>query len=149
VICNASGNQSSPAIVSDLEGGAIITWHDLRNGTDNDIYVQQINASGIVQWAVNGIPICNLSGHQLYPQSVSDGAGSNIITWEDERSGTNNSDIYAQRINNSGVVQWTTNGVLLCNATVHHLYPKSFFDGAGCPILTWEDYRIGPNNCDI
>lgn len=149
VICNAPGNQSNPAIVSDFAGGAIITWQDLRNGTDNDIYAQQINASGIVQWAANGISICNLPGHQLEPQSVSDGLGGSIITWEDERNGNNNSDIYAQRIDTSGVVQWTTNGVLLCNATDNQFIPKISIDGAGGAIITWTDLRNGSQNWDI
>jgi len=36
---------------------------------------------------------------------VSDGAGGAIVTWQDYRSGAAY-DIYAQRINGSGVVQW-------------------------------------------
>ncbi|HTP79121.1 MAG TPA: hypothetical protein VMM57_01815, partial [Bacteroidota bacterium] len=54
-ICTATNNQDSPTIVSDGSGGAIITWEDHRNGTDNDIYAQRINAAGTPQWTSNGV----------------------------------------------------------------------------------------------
>lgn len=43
-ICVVAGNgpyPPRPTIISDSEGGAIITWHDLRNGLDYDIYAQK------------------------------------------------------------------------------------------------------------
>jgi hypothetical protein len=46
---------------------------------------------------------------------VSDNAGGAIIAWRDTRSV--NWDVYAQRVNASGVAQWTANGVPLCAAT--------------------------------
>ncbi|MBM3235938.1 hypothetical protein FJZ31_06520 [Candidatus Poribacteria bacterium] len=60
VICNASGNQESPQIVSDDSGGAIITWQDYRNG-NWDIYAQRVNSSGATQWNSNGVSICAYS----------------------------------------------------------------------------------------
>ena len=41
-ISTADGDQVNQAIASDGEGGVIITWHDGRNGTDNDIYAQRV-----------------------------------------------------------------------------------------------------------
>jgi hypothetical protein len=98
-----------PQIASDGNGGAMITWQDTRSG-NFDIYAQSVNAAGVVQWAANGIVICSDTGLQEYPQAVSDGNGGVIITWQDNRSG--NYDIYAQRINSAGAVQWAVNGIL-------------------------------------
>ena len=55
-------------------------------------------------------PISTAAWYQESPQSVSDGAGGAIITWQDSRSGQFK-DIYAQRINSAGVWQWTAQGV--------------------------------------
>src|SRR5205814_6630022 len=46
VLCAAGGNQSSPAIVSDGTGGAIVAWDDRRSVTNPDIYAQHVSATG-------------------------------------------------------------------------------------------------------
>ena len=43
------------------------------------------------------------------PEIVSDGLGGVIAAWQDSRGGS--LDIYARRINGSGVPQWAANGV--------------------------------------
>ncbi|MCX7715874.1 MAG: T9SS type A sorting domain-containing protein, partial [Endomicrobia bacterium] len=94
----ATNNQRSPQIISDGLGGAIITWQDARNGVDYDIYAQRIDKDGNVKWTINGVAIYTATDNQMSPQIVSDGLGSAIITWEDDRN--SNWDIYAQRISN-------------------------------------------------
>ena len=142
-ICTGSNGQTSPTIVSDGSGGAIITWEDSRSST-NDIYAQKVNSSGVVQWTTNGVAICAATDNQYSPTIVSDGSGGAIITWQDYRSGTNY-DIYAQKINSSGAVQWTTNGVAICTATGTQYSPSIVSDGSGGAIILWNDYRSGTN----
>ena len=142
-ICVASGNQSNQTIVSDGSGGAVITWADARTGTA-DIYAQRINSSGTVQWSVDGVVICTATGGQYTPKIVSDGSGGAIITWADNRSGTN--DIYAQRINSSGAVQWAVDGVAICTATGVQFSQAIASDGSGGAIITWQDARTGSSN---
>jgi hypothetical protein len=139
-LCTATGNQNSPTIVSDGSGGAIVTWDDYRSGL-SDIYVQRVNASGAVQWTANGVALCTATGFQEFPTIVSDGSGGAIVTWQDARSG--NRDIYTQRVNASGAVQWTANGGALCTATGDQYIPTIVSDGSGGAIVTWQDYRSG------
>jgi len=114
-VCTATGGQYKPQPASNGAGGAIISWEDFRSG-ENDIYAQRMVASGTVQWNADGVAICTATGSQEQPQLVSDEAGGAIITWEDFRSGWPNCDIYAQRGDSLGTVQWTTNGVPICMA---------------------------------
>lgn len=103
-ICTAAIGQGLPQIMSDGSGGAIITWEDKRNGvTDYDIYAQRVNSTGSTLWVTNGVAICTAANYQFYPTMVSDGSGGAIITWEDERNGTD-FDIYAQQVNGIGSV---------------------------------------------
>ncbi|MFZ5948692.1 MAG: T9SS type A sorting domain-containing protein [Stygiobacter sp.] len=139
VICTAKDHQWSPTIISGGSGGAIITWYDNRNG-NYDIYAQKINSSGEVQWTTNGISICTAPGVQWYPTIVSDGSGGAIITWEDNRSFNN--DIYAQKINSNGMIQWTTNGVAICTSAGGQQEQTIVSDGSGGAIITWRDTRI-------
>jgi hypothetical protein len=135
--------QSGPAMMSDGSGGAIIAWTDKRTDV-NDIYVQRISATGVVQWTADGVAICTATNVQSYPSLVPDGSGGAIITWPDLRAGGNNWDIYAQRIDGSGIVQWGTNGVPIVMAANYQLRPTSTSDGKGGAIITWADGRILP-----
>ena len=62
-ICTASEAQDRQQIISDNQGGAIITWEDDRNG-NSDIYTQAINGVGMVKWTANGVSICTASSDQ-------------------------------------------------------------------------------------
>ncbi len=130
---------TQPQITSDGSGGSIITWQDYRGGS-YDIYAQRVDASGVVQWMANGVAVCR-AGYEMNPQIVSDGSGGAIITWQDYRAGSY--DIYAQRVNASGVVQWMTDGIAVCTAGYDQTYPQIVSDGSGGAIVTWWDYRGG------
>lgn len=130
--------QGVPVIVSDGEGGAIIAWQDTRAGND-DIYAQRLNAEGEYVWTRHGIPVCSAIQGQQSAVIVSDGEGGAIIAWQDQRNG--NHDIYAQRINASGEMQWATDGVAITIASNNQSLPVAISDNAGGIIITWWDYR--------
>jgi uncharacterized protein (DUF2141 family) len=139
-ISTAASYQFTPTITSDGADGAIITWTDERNGGNNaDIYAQSIDAAGVVQWTVNGVAICTAADNQSEPAITGDGAGGAYITWQDQRLGFNNSDIYAQRIDAAGGVQWPANGVAISTAPNRQQAPTITSDGTGGALIAWED----------
>ena len=98
--------------------------------------------NALAQWSSDptvGVVVCAAPGHQQYPQIVSDSTGGAIIGWSDERNG--NSDIYAQRVDASGNVQWMTNGVPISNAATNEYGPFAVSDGSHGAILVWENVR--------
>lgn len=147
-ICTAAGGQSYPSIISNNNGGAIITWTDLRNSA-SDIYAQCVNSNGIAQWTSNGVNICAATNDQNSPSLVSDGNNGAIITWTDYRTTANSADVYAQRINSSGIVQWATNGVGISRTTGNQWFSNIISDGNGSAIITWVDLRLGSTSSDI
>lgn len=84
--------------------------------------------------------MCEAPGQQQFPRLVSDGSGGAIVVWEDGRTGSTR--IYAQRIDSAGVVQWATDGVVICTADGAER-PRLVSDGAGGAIITWWDMRAG------
>jgi NAD(P)-dependent dehydrogenase (short-subunit alcohol dehydrogenase family) len=74
---------------------------------------------------------------------TADGAGGAIVTWNDARVGISTSDIYAQRLNSFGAVQWALNGVALCTASNDQYTKAVVSDGAGGVIAAWWDLRSG------
>src|SRR5437867_1453396 len=144
-VCTAANEQSSPTIVVDGAGGAIVTWYDYRSGNP-DIYAQHVLASGAVDgaWPADGRALCTAAGDQAGPTIVSDGAGGVFVTWQDSRSGSSY-DIYAQHVLASGAVDgaWPVDGRALCTAASDQLGPTIVSDGAGGAIVTWYDGRSG------
>jgi hypothetical protein len=134
-------DQFRPKICSDGDGGAIITWEEDRTEQwDGDIFAQRVNSSGDVLWTENGTDICTIAKKfASSPQICSDGNGGAIIIWEDERGA--DVDIYAQRVNSSGEIQWSENGVAVCTETDEQANTQICSDGSGGAILTWEDDR--------
>ena len=145
----APNNKFHPKIISDGTGGAIVVWHDFRNGNSNaDIYIQRVTSAGVPQWTDGGIGLCTALDHQFYPALATDGAGGAIVTWTDHRSGMN-WDIYVQWLDASGTARWffdenDLDGVPLSKAlNPGQSRPKIIDDGAGGAIVTWHDVRNG------
>ena len=143
LVCNAASLQNIPQIISDGgAGSAIVVWEDWRNFSQPDIYAQHIS-NGFTDWTFNGVVICsepNLA-QQSNTKMVADGSGGAIMCWEDKRNFGSNTDIYAQRVNNSGIVQWTSNGIPICTATGIQFSEQMIADASGGAIITWEDRR--------
>lgn len=92
---------------------------------------------------MNGVAICTSVGKQVYPKIISDGSGGAIITWDFFDPPY---DIYAQRINSAGIVQWVANGVAICTAPGPQREPSLIQDEGGGAIITWNDNRSNFND---
>jgi len=142
LLCAAQGDQFDPFPVSDNQGGAIITWQDRRNGTDYDIYTQKIDQNGKIAWAENGIPVCAVPEDQDSHRCVADGDGGVVISWQDRRN-RKDYDLYTQRIDSLGRVQWGNNGTILCKADQDQRLPQMVNSGLNSILFTWQDKRNG------
>ncbi|MBU0502021.1 MAG: hypothetical protein KJ811_02095, partial [Candidatus Margulisbacteria bacterium] len=101
-ICSAPKNQERPVILG-VSGGAIIAWEDSRFN-NLDIFAQKITNDGNPGWEKDGRRICQASGQQEKPTLCPDGNEGVIIAWTDYRAPA--SDIYAQRVQDSGKILW-------------------------------------------
>ncbi len=137
VVCNAAGAQRFSAIASDGAGGCIIAWRDERGATA-EVFTQRVNSAGAVQWAANGVQITNVAGVQGSNIGICpDGTGGAIIAWSDTRAG--NTDVYAQRVNSSGAVQWAADGIAIASGAGNQSNPRLLWDGATGAFIAWHD----------
>jgi len=142
-VCTATGDQGANRYDKDIVysgyGKAVIVWKDNRNETSgSDIYAQRVNIHGEIFWMKDGIVVCNAPKNQLNPKVIKDGQGGVIIAWADLRNDTdttNNSAIYAQRVDSSGAILWTDNGVVVCTEEAG-LDIEMISDGQSGAILT-------------
>ena len=152
---NASLHGSKPNVqtqataLSDGKGGAFVVWQDPRlANTNNDIYGQYIDNSGKLLWDTAGLAICTAQNQQLTPQLIADGSGGIVVAWSDQRAKVADGNIYAQRINAAGAIQWAKDGVLVCDYTGNQAVPNIVKGGNGY-IIAWSDARKATNDRNI
>ena len=142
VVASAAVNdQFWPSVGPDNAGGVSVTWEDYSQDVNNsisDIYMQKFNSAGTAAFAANGIVVCNAANEQYTPRIVSDGSGGSIISYPDFRTGTG-IDIYTQRMNSSGVAQWTANGVVTANAANYQAGQNMVVSNSGVIIGFYDD----------
>lgn len=156
-LCTAGGDQGAvdlvlapdpPGWLGDPMGGVLVAWQDTRPGSNGiDLYCQRISQKGVVpvlSWPANGQALCTFVGDQTQVRVCSDDAAGLIAVWRDARSGA--VDIYAQRVNGSGVVQWTAQGILVCGHGSSQENPTIVKDGAGGCWAAWDDWVGGTND---
>ncbi|GAA4729507.1 T9SS type A sorting domain-containing protein [Flavisolibacter ginsenosidimutans] len=148
---SVAGTQNQQQVANDGTGGLYIVWQDQRAGASSaDVYAQHVNNSGgiVTGWGANGTVVANGSNIQNEPQLVSLGTSGFITTWEDARSAAGAYDIYAQRFDAAGAVQWTAGGVALCTATLIQTNPQIVASGSNY-IVAWSDGRAGATDRDV
>ena len=90
-------------------------------------------------WAVDGSPVCSEAHNQSPYSIVSDGAQGAIVVWSDNRN--TGLDIYAQRVNSSGDVLWSTNGVSVCSQAADQSDGFALAAPGNGAIVFWVDNR--------
>jgi hypothetical protein len=138
-LSTAASNQLEPMIVADGSGDAIIAWRSFTD--DMDIYAQRVDEKGRALWNDGGVPVSANGADQTLCGMISDGAGGAIVVWEYDRIGE--WDIYAQRIDASGKIQWAEGGVAVCAAANTQFDAIIASDGSGGAIVAWHDLRGG------
>ena len=133
--------------VPDGSGGIIFAWRKSITPNDSDIYVQRISGAGVAMWTAGGVAACTASGFQYSCTIASDNAGGAFVVWQDLRSG--GSEIYAQHVSSSGVVQWGSGGMAVRTAANDQASIVARADGAGGIIMSWTDFRNQPVEGDI
>ena len=135
--------------MSDGAGGMVVFFNDNRNGIANSSasYAQRILNNGTVSWTSNGVKIIADAGFfgAFSNDMTEDGSGSYICNWSDASYF-----LKAQKINNSGVLQWGTTGKDVCTNTNAFPYLGHIIkSNAGSAIINWIDSRNTSSTNDI
>lgn len=135
----------------DGDDGIYLVWREsIDLFSDYKIYAQRITLGGSKLWGNYGILLQNTSGKAVsHSISLSEDGGL-LVSWQLNIPTISSVDIYAQKISRSGIIQWTNNGVIICNATGRHLYGSNILsDQKGGAYITWSDNRTDFSNFDI
>lgn len=93
------------SITSDAAGNLLVAFTRVDATTwDSDIRMQKINRLGVMQWAGDGVAVCNRADANTFePMIVPADGNSAIVAWIDNRNrATTLDDIYAAKVNSDG-----------------------------------------------
>jgi hypothetical protein len=130
-----SGDVNNPVAVGDGIGGAYVAF----GGQGTAPRAQYINLGGVVQWGADGITMSTATTQARELAIGATGSSEIIVAWRQDNGNAGSSDIFGQKIDLPGVLQWGTGGQALETTTNNEMLPALITDGAGGLILAWVD----------
>ncbi|MFH0992048.1 MAG: FlgD immunoglobulin-like domain containing protein, partial [bacterium] len=127
-----TGGGGARRILYDGNGGAFLGY---------GLRVQHLDSTGKKTWVSSGVVFTTLPSTNSNMVSDLNGGIINICEATIKQTSGSNLDIYAQRIDRSGQVSWSVQGIALVDAPFLQRNPKSISDGSGGAIAVWDDLR--------
>lgn len=156
------GNELFPTIISDLSPGVvtppgfIVSYFDRTIGQPPILKVQHVDISGAGFWvsaSSGGVVVTSSTGQKGNYSITTDGVGAvqaakgAVLAWDEMHDSVTWEDLYVSRVNAAGVVQWGSNGIVICGLTSRQTHPCVANIGSDKVVVVWEDTRNG--NVDL
>jgi len=136
-LCNATGDQKAPAMVSDGSGGAIIAWRDTRSGSLGEYAARVLrNGNFAPGWPTNGLQVASaisVKDPLDMPALAPDANGGAVFAWR-----TSPGDISSRIVNYEGCVGAVTT---VCNDPLEQSDPTVSLAALGSAVIAWRDAR--------
>jgi hypothetical protein len=144
LVAHSEYSELWPVITKTSDNAFVIAYSELSGFGESIIKAQKITTSGQIYWQSEGVTICDINQSEYEYELVADNTGGAYILWVDGRN--NQSDIYAQRLNGSGVIQWAVNGINFGDSNGGDRLFSATMDGAGgCMLLHTSEYTSSNN----
>jgi len=154
-VTTQAGEQVIAKVAATSDGGCFVSFYNHAGG-NYDMYMQRLDADGVIQWEQDGLLISD------YPQDTwltdydmtVDMEDNAILTFNDIRAG-GDWDIYAYRISPDGDFLWGYDGLAISDNTSFEADPKVIVTSAGNVVITWleEDVvyvrKVDPDGNDL
>ena len=138
VLGNGLGSEDF-AVAADSSGGLIVIW-GVGSSDDRDLRGQRLDSQGLQLWTSGGVLITGADRDQYRPALVVGTAGDSYVIWQDMRRGYC-VDIFGQKVDAAGNVQWQTDGVWVAVFDNLQLEPKIALGGPEEFYASWIDHR--------
>ena len=142
-VAQSNGDDYIQEIIPTPDGHFLIFWiEEIWPASRLNFNKIDANGSTAINWPPSGYSLSNqsLKANNLSVKIISDSEGV-LAVWNQDG---NFSDIYAQKINWEGVVQWENFGVPVCTADNDQSAISFDIDSNGAhAFISWEDYRNG------
>jgi flagellar hook capping protein FlgD len=129
-----TGDINDPVAVGDGVGGAYVAF----GGQGNAPRAQYINFGGALQWGPDGVTLSTATT-QARELAITGSSGEVIVAWRQDNGTAGSSDIFGQKLDFFGTLQWNPGGQALETTTNNEMLPAMISDGAGGMILAYVD----------
>ncbi len=120
----------------DHENHAIITFQDIRNAGNNNIYAYRISPEGEFIWGEDGIELSNNERFEASPKVTVTNSNNSIIAWQ---SKYNTSKIVIQKISPDGTKLFGESGKDITSATGNLTWPQLLPSGEDDFIMKYYE----------
>ncbi|MGH7131557.1 MAG: GC-type dockerin domain-anchored protein [Phycisphaerales bacterium] len=137
-IGDGTGQQANSRLVAAADGSCYVSWFDSRS-TPFQPMLQRLSASGVEQWAHNGISFAantNTGLYEPYPCLAVDAAGNAYIAFTDTSAGVINAHVTVNKVSPAGVKLWGETGISVPDSS-------SSTPGAKLAVLSNGDVVVG------
>ncbi|AFH48059.1 5'-Nucleotidase domain protein [Ignavibacterium album JCM 16511] len=140
LVTTKRGQNSNPQFAVSNKN-IFVSWVN-EYGNDKNIYAQLFDFKGNKIWKENGTTVIEYEGDQFGQKVIYDNREKYIIAWIDRRFTKQFGNIYAQKVNSTGELQWTNTGVDLGTYTdSEKSYLNLLPDEQGGAIAIFKDKR--------
>ncbi|WP_304130818.1 T9SS type A sorting domain-containing protein [Ignavibacterium album] len=140
LVTTKRGHNSNPQFVVSNKN-IFVSWVN-EYGNDKNIYAQLFDMKGNKIWKDAGLPVIEYEGDQFGQKVIYDYRDNYIVAWIDRRFNKQFGNIYAQKLNLSGELQWANSGIDLGTYTnSEKSYLNLLPDGQGGAIAIFKDKR--------
>lgn len=140
LVTTKRGHNSNPQFIVSNKN-IFVSWVN-EYGNDKNIYAQLFDMKGNKIWKDAGLPVIEYEGDQFGQKVIYDYRDNYIVAWIDRRFNKQFGNIYAQKLNLSGELQWANSGIDLGTYTnSEKSYLNLLPDGQGGAIAIFKDKR--------
>jgi hypothetical protein len=140
----------NPAMISDGQGGALITF-TVGNTNNNEVYIQRLDSLGKKKWGSSGIMLSSSTIEDDSQVMCSDGKGGAFVVWINYKVGqhTTFDDLWGQYVDSSGVTKWSMGGIIISKETGAQILPTVCEGPGGSVFVSWQDLKKKASQQDI
>ncbi|MBT7790241.1 MAG: T9SS type A sorting domain-containing protein [Calditrichaeota bacterium] len=144
-VSEEGGATDIDAILCD-NGNTILVWQDHHQieGHDNPPYtilLQKISREGELLWGDSGLICAESDFDQKSPQLCTDAENGVIVLWRAAENAEIDN-IYAQRIDHDGELQWGDRGIQITDNNAGEIVEKIIPDGNGGVVFVWKSFNM-------
>jgi len=142
VICADGNRQSQARISSDNNGGCYFAYLTSEvSANDYEVKANRLDSNGNKLWGA-GTFICQAEGNASEIDACTTTDNGFFVVWGDPRNSKITwTDLYCQKLNSAGAIQWQANGFPLCTSNYTQQYERCIPDNNGGAFIVWNDNR--------
>ncbi len=151
IVASGVNSYKEPRSFSDGTGGIVSCFarsvYDPVSSMDiRSLYVQKLSASGVSQWPGTGVQLSATTNNISAQLAVADGSGGIVAVWLEETvNGSEQTKIFAQRVDNAGNVMWGASGTVVAAIIKEYELGDLIRDAVGNYVFSFGDVTLQKN----